>query len=83
MLRSLLGTVADNDFSLVVVAVVHDGSRMMSKDVATVIYSWLYTTYVYLCNIYQCNSITFIHQLMHLYVYYQSLKHFVHLIAPN
>jgi hypothetical protein len=25
----------------------------------------------------------FIHQLMHLYIYYQSLKHFVYLIAPT
>jgi hypothetical protein len=25
----------------------------------------------------------FLHQLMHLYIYYQSLKQFVHLIAPT
>jgi hypothetical protein len=28
-------------------------------------------------------SVTFIHQLMHLYIYYQSLRHFVHLLAPT
>ena len=32
------------------VQVMHDGSRMMNKDVSTVIDSWLYTVYVYLCN---------------------------------
>jgi hypothetical protein len=31
----------------------------------------------------QRSSITFLHQLMRLYIYYQSLKHFVHLIAPT
>jgi hypothetical protein len=48
MLRSLPGTVADNNFSLVVVEVMHGGSRMMSKEVATVIDTCLYTVYVYL-----------------------------------
>ena len=33
------------------VQVKHDGSRMMNKEVSTVIDSWLYTVYVYLCNI--------------------------------
>jgi hypothetical protein len=55
MIRSLLGTVPDYNFSLDVVEVMHDGSRMMSKEVSTVIYSCLYIMYVYLCNIYQCN----------------------------
>jgi hypothetical protein len=37
----------------------------------------------YCCTVHFDDSITFIHKLMHLYIYYQSLKHFVHLIAPT
>jgi len=55
MLRSLPGTVPDYNFSLDIVDVMHDGSRMMTKKVSAVIYSCLYTMYVYLCNIDQCN----------------------------
>jgi len=55
MLRFLPGTVPDYKFSVDVVEVMHDGSRMMSKEVSAVIYSCLCTIYVYLCNIYQCN----------------------------
>ena len=51
MRRSLPGTVPDYKFSLDVVEVMHDGSRMMSKEVSTVIDSCLYTLYVYFCNI--------------------------------
>ena len=51
ILRSLPGTVLDSTFSLGVVQVMHDGNRMMSKEVSSVIDSWLYTMYVYLCNI--------------------------------
>ena len=55
MLRFLPRTVPDYNFSVDVVEVMLDGSRMTSKEVLTVIYSCLYTMYVYLCNIYQCN----------------------------
>ena len=54
-LRSLPGTVLYSNVSLGVVDVMHDGGRMMSKEVSTVIYSCLHTMYIYLCNIYQCN----------------------------
>ena len=37
------------------VQVTHDGSKMMDKEFSTVIDSWLYTVYVYLCNIYHCS----------------------------
>jgi hypothetical protein len=39
--------------------------------------------YFYCCTVHFDDSITFIHQLMYLYICYQSLKHFVHLIAPT
>jgi len=39
MVRSLLGMVKDSNFSLVVVQVMGDGSRMMNKEVSTVINS--------------------------------------------
>jgi hypothetical protein len=39
--------------------------------------------YFYCCTVHFDDSITFIHQLIHLYIYYQSLKHFVHLLAPT
>ena len=52
MLRSLSGTVPDSNFSLGVVEVMHDCSRMTSKEVSTVIESCLFTMYVYLCNTY-------------------------------
>jgi len=55
MLRSLLGTVPDYKFGLDVVEVMDDGSGMMRKEVSTIIDSCLYTMYVYMCNIYQCN----------------------------
>jgi hypothetical protein len=55
MFRSLPETVRDSNFSLAVVQVMRDCSRMVNKEVSTVIKSWLYTMYVYLCNIYQCN----------------------------
>jgi len=55
MLRSLSGTVPDSNFSLDVVQVKHDCSRMMRKQASTVIDSCLYTMYVYLCSIFQCN----------------------------
>ena len=55
MLRFLPGALPDYNFSVDVVEVMLDGSRMMSKEVSAVIYSCLYTMYVYLCNIYQCN----------------------------
>jgi hypothetical protein len=51
MFRSLRDTVRDSNFSLAVVQVMRDCSRMMNKEVSTVIKSWLYTMYVYLCNI--------------------------------
>jgi len=51
----LLGTVPDYNFSVDVVEVMHDGSRMMSKEVSAVINICLFTMYVYLCNIYRCN----------------------------
>jgi hypothetical protein len=41
MLRFLPGTVPDYNFSVDVVEVMHDGSRMMSKEVSAVIYSYL------------------------------------------
>jgi len=55
MLRSLPGTVPDSDFSLGVVEVMYDFSRMMSNESSAVIDSCLYTMYVYFCKIYQCN----------------------------
>ena len=55
ILRSLPGTVPGYNFSLDVVEVMRNGSRMMSKEFSTVVDSWLYIMYVYLCNIYQCN----------------------------
>jgi hypothetical protein len=55
MVRSLLGMVKDSNFSLIVVQVMRDGSRMLNKEFSTVFDSWLYTMYVYLCNIYQCS----------------------------
>jgi len=39
MLRFLLGTVPDYNFSVDVVEVMNDGSRMMSIEVSAVIYS--------------------------------------------
>jgi hypothetical protein len=39
--------------------------------------------YFYCCTVHFDDSITFRHQLTHLYIYYQSLKHFVRLIAPT
>ena len=48
MLRSLSGTVTLNNFSLGVVQVMHDGSRMMSKEISPVIDGC--TLCVYLCN---------------------------------
>jgi len=59
MLRSLPGTVPDSNFSLDVAEVMHDFSRMTSKEVSTVIDSCLYTMYVYLCNIYQCSLLSY------------------------
>jgi hypothetical protein len=51
---------------------------------AKILQSLGYTSrYFYGCTVHFDDSITFIHQLMHLYIYYQSLKHFVHLIAPT
>jgi len=47
MLRYLPDTVPDYNFSLDVLEVLHDGRRMMSKEVSTVIDSCLYTMYVY------------------------------------
>ena len=55
MFRSLPRPVPDINFSLDVVQVMHDGSRILNKEVSTIVDSWLYTMYVYLCNIYQCN----------------------------
>jgi hypothetical protein len=55
MLRSLPGTVPNSNFRLGVVHVMRVGSRMMSKEVSPVIDSQLYTMFVYLCNICQCN----------------------------
>jgi hypothetical protein len=45
--RSFPGTLPDCNFSLDVVQLMHDGSRMMSKEDSTVIDSCLYTMYVY------------------------------------
>jgi len=45
MLRSLPDTVPDCNFSLDVVEVLHDGSRMMRKEASNVIDSCLYTMY--------------------------------------
>ena len=53
LLRSFPGIVPDNYFCLDVVHMMHDGSRMMNKGVSTVIDSWLYTVYLYLCDNYQ------------------------------
>jgi len=47
MLRFLPGTEPDHKFSVDVVEVMCDGSRMMSREFSTVIYSCLYTMYVY------------------------------------
>jgi len=55
ILRSLPGTVPDSNFSLGVVQVMRDCSRMMKKEVSTVIDSFLYAMYVFLCNIFLCN----------------------------
>ena len=55
MLRSLPGTVLHSNLSLGVVEVMYDCSRMMSNEASAVFYSCLYTMYVYLCKIYQCN----------------------------
>jgi len=55
MLMSLPGTVPDCNFSLGVVEVMYDYSRMKSNEASPVIASCLYTMYVYLCKIYQCN----------------------------
>ena len=55
MVGSFLGIVLESNFSLCVVQVMHDRSRMLNKEVSTVLDSWLYTMYVYLCNIYQCS----------------------------
>jgi hypothetical protein len=55
MLRFLPGTILNSNFILGVVEVMYDRSRMMNKEVSTVIVSRLYTMYVYLCNIYQCS----------------------------
>ena len=46
MLRSLPGTVPDCNFSLDIVEVMHDVSRMMSNEVSTVIDNWFYTMYI-------------------------------------
>jgi hypothetical protein len=51
----LPGILPDSNFSLDVVEVMHDFIRMMSKEALAIIDSSLYTMYVYLCNIYQCN----------------------------
>ena len=56
MLRSLPGTVQDSNFSLGVVEGMYDCSRMKSNEASAVIDSCLYTMYVYLCKIYQCNN---------------------------
>jgi len=55
MLNSLPGTVQDSNFSLGVVEVMYDFSRLMSNEASAVIDSCLYTMYVYLCKIYQYN----------------------------
>jgi len=47
MLRFLPGTIPYYNFKVDVVEVMYDGSRMMSKEVSAVIYSCLYTMYVY------------------------------------
>jgi len=47
MLRFLPGIVPDYNFSVDVVEVMHDGSRMMRKEVSSVIYSCLFTMYVH------------------------------------
>jgi len=47
MLRFLPGTIPDYSFSVDVVEVMYDGSRMMSKEVSAVIYSCLYTMHVH------------------------------------
>jgi len=53
--RSKAGTVKDSNFSLGVVELMYDFSRMMSNEASAVIDSCLYTMYVYFCKIYQCN----------------------------
>ena len=55
MLSSLPGTVLDSNFSLDVVEVMYDYSRMMCNEASAVIDSCLHTMYVYLCKIYECN----------------------------
>jgi len=55
MLRSFPGNVLDSNFSLGVVEVMHDCSRMTSPEASAVIDSCLYTVYVYFCKIFQCN----------------------------
>ena len=55
MLRYLPVTVPDSNFSLGVVEVMYDCSRMQSSEASAVIDSCLYTMYVYLCKIYQSN----------------------------
>jgi hypothetical protein len=51
MLRPLPDTVPDYNFSLGVVQLLHDDSGMMRKEASNAIDSYLYTMYVYLCNI--------------------------------
>jgi len=55
ILRSLPGTVPDSNFSLPVVQVKHDCISKMRKQASSVIDIYLYTVYVYLCSIFQCN----------------------------
>jgi len=55
MLRSLPGIVKDSYFSLGVVEVMYDFSRLMSNEASAGIDICLYTIYVYLFRIYQCN----------------------------
>jgi len=55
MHRSLPGTVQDSNFSLGVVELMYDISRLMSNEASAVIDRCLYTMYVYLCKIYKCN----------------------------
>ena len=57
MLRSFPGIILDNNFTLVVVQVMHGGSRMMIKGVSTVIDGCALCMYicVYLYNSYPCS----------------------------
>ena len=57
MFGSLPDIVQNSNFSLGVVQVMREVSRMMNKEVSNVIDSCLCTMYVCLCNIYQCNFI--------------------------